>query len=563
MNDFLYVVQNLHWFGLLIGALVLFHELGHFVAARAFGVRVLRFSFGFGPRLLSVTRGDTEYRLSLLPLGGYVKMLGELPDMEVSDAERPRAFSHKPVWQRAIIALAGPAANLLLALVVYLVMFSGTHTFGATRLGVVTPGGPAWQAGVRPGDSIVQVDGQAVGDWDALRDAIRFRPGEPLALVYERNGAAHQVEVLPEAHAEADVFNEEQTRGRIGISLQYLKPVVAVIDLSSPAAHAGVKTDDVVREVGGRKVSAWHELRDAVAATPAGELVRLTLERAGTQMEISLVPVGERPAGVPAELVSSADAAWGYTGLVSKNVVVTQVEGETPASRMGLAAGDRLLRLVSTSGEGKRVEQPINVWELDLAAFQGADARHAFTLTYQRGSAVHESELHLDERSVTDEFKNRHTQYVFGAHNDGEVIDTYLFERNVSLPEAVTVAAKQVGEDMTLIARGIGKMISGHIPIDTMGGPIMLFVIAEKSAKRGFEFFARMLAVISVNLGMLNLLPVPVLDGGHLLFFGIEAVRRRPASTRTREVANAVGLALLLLLMVLVFRNDILRYVLG
>lgn len=563
MSDFLYVVQNLHWFVLLIGALVFFHELGHFIAARAFGVRVLRFSLGFGPRLASIERGGTDYRLSLLPFGGYVKMLGELPDAEVSEADRPQSFSHKPVWQRAIIAAAGPAANLLLALVVYFVMFTGTHTFGATRLGIVTPGGPAWEAGLRAGDKVVAVAGKPVRDWDELRDAIRFRPGESLTVTYERGDTEHQAEVRPEAHAEADVFNEQQTRGRIGISLQYLKPIVAVIDDGSPAAHAGLRSGDRVTKVNGRGVSAWHELRDAVAAIPKDEPVRLEVEREGKQEALVLVPIGERPIAVPADLVSSADTAWGYTGIVTKNVVVTKVESGTPASRMGLQPGDRLLRLVTEGPEGKRRDQPLNVWELDLAAFQGVDARSEFTLTYQRGATVTEGKLHLEEREVTDEFKNRHKQFIFGASNDSAVMDTYVFERSVGLPEALTVAAGQVSEDMTLIARGIAKMVSGHIPLDTMGGPIMLFVIAEKSAKRGWEFFSRMLAVISVNLGMLNLLPVPVLDGGHLLFFGIEAVRKRPASIRAREIANAVGLALLLLLMMLVFRNDIIRYVLG
>ena len=139
----------------------------------------------------------------------------------------------------------------------------------------------------------------------------------------------------------------------------------------------------------------------------------------------------------------------------------------------------------------------------------------------------------------------------------------YTFERNVGLGEALWQSARRVGEDATLIARGLGKMVSGSVPMDQVAGPIGLFYIASKTVEYGWEVFLRTMAVISVNLGLLNLLPIPVLDGGHLMFFAIEAVRRRPPSERFREVAHMVGLALLLILMVLVIRNDIIRYVLG
>jgi regulator of sigma E protease len=141
-------------------------------------------------------------------------------------------------------------------------------------------------------------------------------------------------------------------------------------------------------------------------------------------------------------------------------------------------------------------------------------------------------------------------------------METYTYERPVGAGEAFVEAYKQVGEDMSLIGRGIGKMVQGDIPMANMGGPIMLFVIAEKSAKRGWSSFMRALAMTSVNLGLLNVLPVPVLDGGHLLFFGIEAVTRRPPSVKVREWANTIGLGLLLLLMVVVFRNDVMRFLL-
>ena len=259
-----YVLENVHWFALLIGALVFFHELGHFIAAKAFNVKVLRFSLGFGPGV-GLRFGETEYRLSLLPLGGYVKMLGEVPDADIPAGEQARAFANRPVWQRAVIACAGPLFNMLLATTVYFVMFVGSHTFGDTRLGVVTPGEPAWNAGLRPGDRITRIMGQAVSQWDDLREIIASRPAAQLSLTYERNGVTHDVNLETVTRAEENVFQETESRGKIGVSLQFLRPIIAIPDAQSPASLAGLQTGDVIDAVNGTKVQAWHEVRAALA----------------------------------------------------------------------------------------------------------------------------------------------------------------------------------------------------------------------------------------------------------------------------------------------------------
>jgi regulator of sigma E protease len=557
-----YVLLNLHWFIILIGALVFVHELGHFVLAKLCGVKVHTFSLGFGPRVLGFTRGETEYRISLLPLGGYVKMLGENPMVPVQDSEKHRAFMHKPVWQRAAIVAAGPLFNLVLAFFVYAVMFYGTNTFGSTRLGVVSRGGPAWQAGLRPGDRITSVSGVPIEHWDELPEHIGPRPDEEVSVGFERKGETHTVVVRPEAFMEPDVFDEPRRRGRIGISLQYIKPVIGVIDFESPAAKAGLQDGDTVLMINGASINAWHELRDAIAGAPAAEPVRITYRRDGRVQTVTITPAAP-PVGLDPELFSSADPVGGYTGLVNLDTRIAAVEPNTPAELVGLQVGDRLLSLAIEKPNGEREKRPIGVWGIDLAAFSGVDARSNFTLTVQRGRDIMQRGFKLDERKEQDELKNVRRRYVFGATNDDSVLGTYLEERDVGIAEAAGTAAKQVAADTSLIAQGIAMMVRGRISFDNVGGPIMLFVIAEKSAKRGLAYFMRIMAMISVNLGLLNLLPIPILDGGHLLFFGIEAIRRRPPSLRTREIASYIGLALLLMLMVLVFKNDIFRYVLG
>lgn len=225
---------NVFWFALLLGVLIFVHELGHFTFAKLFDVKVLRFSLGFGPRLIGVRKGDTDYCVSALPLGGYVKMVGELNDSEIAPEDRPRAFSQKPVWMRSIILVFGPVANLVLALLVYVVMFTGKQTFGDTRIGVVTPAGPAWQAGLRPGDRIVAIGERPVNDWSDILTGIGEHPGAHLTMTYERAGQRQTVAVQPEAHVEHDELQEDQKRGRIGISLFYVKPILAVVESHEP-----------------------------------------------------------------------------------------------------------------------------------------------------------------------------------------------------------------------------------------------------------------------------------------------------------------------------------------
>lgn len=557
----MYVLQNFHWFVLLIGALVFFHELGHFVVAKAFNVKVVKFSLGFGPRIVAFTYGETEYTISLLPLGGYVKMIGESPGELEAGEDASRALGARPLWQRTLVVLAGPAFNLLLALLVYLGMFVGSNTFGDTKLGIVTEGDQAWLAGIRPGDRITRVNGEAIDRWDALRDAIASHPNDTLQLTYVRGNDTATVPVHTGSRTEEDAFSQPLNRGKMGVSLQYVLPIVAVIDPTSPAATAGLRTGDKVVRVAGQAVEAWHELRDQVAKAAGQNSIHIDVERAGGPMSFSLTP-GPFPQGLGEPVFSAADVprAAGYTGLISKDVIIAEVDPGTPAAKAKLEVGDRVLALTLTGAQASQpVRRLIGVWNVDLVAF-GMDTNQHMALTVQRGAAVTTVPVALESHDEDDELKNAHRTYIFGARNDSALMDVYTYQRPVGLFEAFGQAAKQVAEDMSLISRGIGKMVQGDIPMANMGGPIMLFVIAEKSAKRGWESFMRALAMTSVNLGLLNILPVPVLDGGHLLFFGIEAVTGKPPSLKVREWANTIGLGLLLILMVVVFRNDVMRF---
>lgn len=562
MSSAVYILSNMPYFILLIGALVFFHELGHFAVAKACGIKVTRFSLGFGPRLFKFTYGETEYTLSLLPFGGYVKMLGEGVGNEAEGADSARAFSNKPLLHRCAVVLAGPVANFILAVVIYFCMFIGPHTFGDTKLGVVTEGEPAWQAGIRPGDRIVAVFNKPIAQWEDLRDAIIAHPDQNLQVTYERDNKRIDTMVQTQSRHEQNAFQEQESRGKIGVSLMYLRPQLAVVDSQSPAAKAGIKTGDLITAVNGHAVQAWFEVKRAVAEADPKAPMALTLRRGTSDINVTLTP--EAPlADLPQELYGSADVPGGYTGLTNRNALIVRVDKDTPAAKAGLQAGDRLLSVAIKAPNAAPIVRNIGMWEVDLAPI-GFDPKSELTLTYQRERTVAHQSLFLAAEHRSDDLKNEQTSYVMGAYNDSlATTSTYTYDRPIYPIEALGESVKQVGEDMTMIATGIKKMFQGALPVSSMGGPIMLFVIAERSASQGRSYFLRTLCMVSVNLGMLNLVPVPVLDGGHLLFFAIEAITRRTPSIKIREYANLIGLGLVLMLMVLVFKNDLMRFVIS
>ncbi len=559
-----YLLSNLPYFLLMVSVIVVFHELGHFVVAKLCRVQVTRFSIGFGPTLLHHTHGDTVYQLCLLPLGGYVKMLGDASEVEVAPELRPWAFSHKPVWQRTAIVLAGPAANLLLAFFVYAGLGVGTHAVPDSRLGLVNPGEPAALAGLQPGDRIVAVAGSSVEDWVTLREAVAKRPHQAMPVTYERVVAGEvqrlQTVVQTGSRSEPGPFGELQTRGMVGVSMQYLRPVVAVVDPTSPAARAGVHSGDTVVAVGTQPVDSWHVLRQRLAAWRDARLP-LQLQDGNQRMRSVELQPAAWPAGLRHDLESAADLPQAYTGLVSQDTVVAELEAGGAALRADLRLGDRLLALQEEDPQGTQTTRAIHVWEVDLAPLALAADRR-LTLSVQRGDKVLALSLPRVVLADREALADAPPQLRFGARNAGDLLVSYTRPRTTGTRQAASEALARVADDAQLIARGLLRLVRGSLPLSTMGGPIMLFVVAERSAHLGLAFYLQTLAVISVNVGLVNLLPVPVLDGGHLSFFFLEAITGRPPSPRLRLLAQTVGLVLLLSLMLFTLGHDAWRYIL-
>ena len=344
----------------LLGILIFVHELGHFIVAKSLGIRILKFSLGFGPKVVGKKYGETEYLLSAFPLGGYVKMLGEEPGEELDEADKHCAYNYQPIWKRFSVVFSGPFFNLCFAVLVFFLVFMNGVPYLLPEVGEITAGSPAAQQGIMKGDRIMTIDGKKIARWDEMTAIIHNQPGKDLSITVDRNGTLISLTVKPEKKVIKNLFGEDKAVGLIGI-------------------------------------------------TPSGK---------------------------------------------------------TEISREGLT-GSLSLAFART-------------WDISV---------------------------------------------------------------------------------LTLVS--IAKLIQRVIPADTIGGPILIFQMAGQQASQGVMNFFTFMAVISINLGILNLLPIPVLDGGHILFLGIEALRRKPLSEKVIMISQRIGLALLLMLMAFAFYNDIVRLITG
>ncbi|HSL82129.1 MAG TPA: site-2 protease family protein, partial [Thermoanaerobaculia bacterium] len=271
-------------FVIALGVIIFVHEAGHLLVAKAFGVRVLAFSLGFGKRLFGFRRGETEYRVSMVPLGGYVRLGGENPD-EISDD--PREFLNKPRWQRILVYVAGPAMNVVLAILLMAGLFAvGTSVVGdvgrdEAMVGAVAEGLPAAEAGLRPGDVLVSVDGKAVSTWQDFATEVSFSPGEPLELGVERGGERFHVTVVP-------VKVEPYGFGDVGVIPRLVPRVLQVVE-GAPAAAAGLREGDQILTVDGRPVAGTGDLIASLEKHPGQEIV-LGVRRGSKRLDVALVP---------------------------------------------------------------------------------------------------------------------------------------------------------------------------------------------------------------------------------------------------------------------------------
>ena len=531
-------------FALVISVVVFFHELGHLIVGKALGVRAIRFSIGFGPKLFGFNAGETEYRVSLLPLGGYVKFAGDNPYEEVAPEDRGRGFLEQPPWKKGAIAFAGPAANFVLAVALYFVVFAAPHQDLAAKVGYVKPQSPAAQAGLRSGDRIVSIDGEPVVGWSGLQEKIRAHGGQPVTMEIERGGARETLRVVPAVHEETDPV-ETVKHGRIGIAAVPRAAQVTVISPDTPAGRGGVRTFDKVVKLDGAPVASWEQLQQQIAGR--SDALKLELLRP----EAVQAPGGTLWSEKPVSLTLPAPDAPGAYGLEASDLTLFAVQPGGAADEAGLKRGDRVL---AVNG------RPALSWSDEVDAAIKAAGTQPVRIAVRRDGKELTFTVTPHPRKDRDE-----TGLLQDVPDLGAAPDLNAFaeaERiwvRYALPDAAYRAVTNTGVFVRKQAIGIVRIVTGHISSRAIGGPLMIADVARKAAENGWRELVFTMGAISIVLGLMNLIPVPVLDGFHVLTAFIEGIRRRPLSVRFREVANVVGIALLLTLMLYAFRNDAMR----
>ncbi|QJQ52117.1 putative zinc metalloprotease [Vitreoscilla sp. C1] len=430
--------------------LVSLHELGHYVVARLCGVKVVRFSVGFGKPFFIKKRGDTEWCLAPIPLGGYVKMV-DTREGEVAEKDLPYAFDKQTPLKRMAIVVAGPLVNLLLAVLLYAASFS---IFGVTEVkpwvGTVAHNTLAERAGFEVGDQIQSVNGKAVAEWmDAQTEmTLGLQAGNVLVTVKDAQGQAQTRTIVAQGEPEA-VEQAAQGQG-IGLMPMKISSAIGQVVDGSPAQAAGLQAGDIVTHVDGQAIANWNAWVAVIQNSPGKNLL-LDVNRQGQNVQLSLRPNSE----------------------------------------------DTGSRLVGKAGVAPSMDQ---AWTEQVRV-----------------------------------------------------------KREVGVLEGIDLAATRTWDYSILTLKFFGKMLIGEASIKSISGPVTIGEIAGKSAMMGWEAYIQFLAIISISLGVMNLLPIPVLDGGHLVYYFIEWVRGKPLSQYVQLMGLKIGLCIMGLFMLVAFFNDFTR----
>lgn len=534
------------YFVVLVGVLIFVHEVGHFAWAKFFGVKVLRFSLGFGPPLVRLQRGETAYQIALVPLGGYVTMFGESARDKVAPEEEHRAFYAQPLWKRLVIVVAGPAMNLLFPVALFFVVALGQTQVVAPIVGMVYPGTPA-DGQLEAGDRVVSIDGDEIESFDQMRRVVADNPGRPLRFVVQRDTELKHVTVTPALSVEREPLDTVERLGRIGVLAAHPAAVIGVRGPDAPAAQSGLRTFDVVTSVAGKPVRRWLDLERALVRN-RGDLVPVSYLRpvrvAGALGGLCDLEILEPRMGLLTPEPGTGDGLE-RAGIERADLYLADVPRHSREYAAGMRRGDRL-----ESVDRHRLAS----WG-DVVRALRADASHV--IHFRRdGRSMQTRSFRLERTSIPE---------IEGEHAGAVHIRNWVPAERELVPNpsrftfAVVESVRSTSEVVSITALSILRILEGRVSLDTIGGPVSIYNMAGEYGRRGTLDFLWVMALVSINLGLINLLPIPMLDGGHVLFFAIEGVIRRPLSLRVRQIASLAGLTLLVLLMVLAFKNDVQR----
>ncbi len=542
--------MDLLYFVILVSVLIFVHELGHFTLAKMFGIKVLTFSVGFGPKVLRLRGKETEYCVGLVPLGGFVRMLEESRGEPVLPEDRRRTFEAQALWKRLLVVLAGPAMNLLFPVALYFVVFASEQRYLPPTVGVVLPGHPA-EGKLLEGDRILEVDGREIGTFSELQRAVAQSPGREVKLKVFRSLSYVDVEVTPEEITDADALDQTASVGRLGILPHAPAPAIGISNPDSPAYRAGLRTFDVLTSVGGRPVKLFSDVGKIVADN-RGETVPVTYLRPRF-LEGALGGFADLAVFEPGVAALTPEQTQGdlmtRTGLESADLFVAIVPPGSAQAKANIQRGDKIIKLD---------DEPVPSWSVLHERLFAAPTRPR-KITYVRDGRQDAGIMQLRHEWYADESGQSHERYALRMEHWAPTVAESMVEHPRHYAQAARAAVEKTLDVTRFLVVSIVQMAEGKTSLSQVSGPIALYEVAGREGARGADYFLWVMAVISINLGLLNLMPIPVLDGGYLLFLGCEAVLRRPLPLRVREVASLVGMLFLVMLMGVAFKNDVER----
>ncbi len=543
---------------ILLGGLIFFHELGHYTVAKIFGVKVEVFSLGFGKKIFSRQMGETQYCLSIIPFGGYVKLMGDDPYKGVPASEAERAFCTQQLYKRFCIVAAGPTSNLLLAYVLFTVVFFAGQPMVATRIGNVAIHSPSWEAGLRAKDNILEINGKKISHWIEIEDTLRPLAGQKVDLKIERGSQELRVPIeVSKVHLKNAYGEDEETGGIKGMTPNPSEPVVGISDPNSVAYIAGLRTGDTITKIENKPILVFEDIADTLSSLWVDNKPIIISYKRKPNLEIKEVPEQTVSLNLPKQSkVVSLFGVGTLLGIYPSELFVRQLSASSPAEKGGLKVGDRIEKL----GDGTVYNFEGIVDYIQAQGSQGQEAK----LTIERDGKLVILNLKPSETSQEDPISGKKIKkYMIGLspwaiyHEPDYTV--FKIREPIALVKHAFHETNELARKMVI---SLVKLATGKISAKNLGGPVLIASVAGKSLDAGIIPFLQMMALISINLFLLNLFPIPVLDGGHLLFFILEAIKGKPVSIKTMEVANQIGMVFILMLVGLTLFNDVTRIIL-
>lgn len=514
------MLEKILIFVIFLGPLIFFHELGHFFFARLFGVRVEVFSIGFGPKVFKYIHKGTEYALSIIPLGGYVKMFGDDPFSEtpLTDEEKKVAFNHKTKWARFWIVFGGPLANLLLAYFLYVGLLAGGEKVPETKVGVVTEKSVLYEKGLRTGDVLIGINDEKVLSFDD----------------FNIKGSAVEKIVVRR--------NDQQIDLPVGMPLEpFINEFVSIVSAVKKPIFVNNKGEKFLVSLEQKPTEITVSIEEMVSHFQGKAYLYKLIEKDGT----GVIDPSSESEITTAQNQSLPEIITGLE-LYPADLMVRNIVMGSPADKAGIKKGDILIKVN---------EAALNNFEELRQNLQSLPEGQEVTVALvSNGESV--------VKHMTPEVKeiNGKKVKIIGIESGVEYLQPKLIIAKAdSFGAALTGAFTRTWDGIVKTFGGYKKLITREVSLNNIGGPLAIGKVASDSFNISLSMFFRLMAIISINLGVINLFPIPVLDGGHIMFLLFEAVNGGPLSRRKLEIAQKFGISVLFFLIFVALFNDITR----